>query len=85
MCFGLGPRFSSNYSTCQTLVRYWVRRCSSGITTGGIAAIIMILYLELTNPRRMRFQSQLAALPDLKQFVEPSSLATGVGIPMKDG
>ncbi|MCY3504808.1 MAG: hypothetical protein OXH41_01415 [Chloroflexi bacterium] len=43
----------------------------SGITTGGLAAIVMILYLELTNPRRMRFQSQLNvdALPDLNEFI----------------
>ena len=43
----------------------------SGITTGGLAAIVMILYLELTNPRRMRFQSQLNvdALPELNEFI----------------
>ncbi len=43
----------------------------SGITTGGLAAIVMILYLELTNPRRMRFKSQLNvdALPDLNEFI----------------
>ena len=43
----------------------------SGITTGGLAAIVMILYLELTNPRRMRFRSQLNvdALPDLNEFI----------------
>lgn len=43
----------------------------SGITTGGLAAIVMILYLELTNPRRMRFKSQLNvdALPELNEFI----------------
>ena len=43
----------------------------SGITTGGLAAIVMILYLELTNPRRMRFQSELNvdALPELNEFI----------------
>ena len=43
----------------------------SGITTGGLAAIVMILYLELTNPRRMRFRSQLNvdALPELNEFI----------------
>ena len=43
----------------------------SGITTGGLAAIVMILYLEFTNPRRMRFQSQLHidALPELNEFI----------------
>ena len=43
----------------------------SGITTGGFAAIVMILYLELTNPRRMRFQSRLnvESLPELNEFI----------------
>ena len=37
----------------------------------GFAAIMMILYLELTNPRRMRFQSRLHidALPELNEFI----------------
>lgn len=43
----------------------------SAITAGGLAAIVMILYLEFTNPRRMRFQSQhhVDALPELNQFI----------------
>ncbi len=43
----------------------------SGITTGGLAAIVMILYLEFTNPRRLRFQAPLdvAALPELNAFL----------------
>ncbi len=43
----------------------------SGITTGGVAAIVMILYLELTKPRRMRFQSRLHvdSLPELNDFM----------------
>ena len=36
-----------------------------------MAAIVTILYLEFTNPRRMRFHSQLHvdALPELNQFI----------------
>ena len=43
----------------------------SGITTGGFAAVAMILYLELTNPRRMRFRSKLDidSLPELNEFI----------------
>ena len=43
----------------------------SGITTGGFGAIAMILYLELTNPRRMRFESKLdiEVLPELNEFM----------------
>ena len=44
---------------------------NSGITTGGFAAVAMILYLELTKPRGMRFQSRLHidSLPELNEFV----------------
>ena len=43
----------------------------SGITTGGFAAIAMILFLEFTSHRAMRFQSRLNidALPDLNEFM----------------
>ena len=44
---------------------------NSGITTGGFAAIVMILYLELTKARGMRFQSRLHidSLPELNDFI----------------
>ena len=44
---------------------------NSGITTGGFAAVGMILYLEMTRPRRMRFQSRLHidSLPELNEFL----------------
>ena len=43
----------------------------SGITTGGFAAVGMILYLEITRPRRMRYQSRLHidSLPELNEFM----------------
>ena len=46
----------------------------------------MILYLELTNPRRMRFQSQLDidALPDLNEFVAKFAASRGWDTAMKD-
>ena len=58
----------------------------SGITTGGLAAIVMILYLELTNPRRMRFKSQLTAdvLPELNEFITRFAQRRGWDSPMQD-
>ncbi len=58
----------------------------SGITTGGLAAIVMILYLEFTNPRRMRFQSALHidALPDLNAFIARFAARRGWDDAMKD-
>ncbi len=71
VCFWLGAAFQFGLFALPDLGGVINALLKSGITTGGLAAIIMILYLELTNPRRMRFQSQLNidALPDLTEFV----------------
>ena len=43
----------------------------SAVTTGGVPAVLMIIFLELTSHRRMRFQSKLHidSLAELTQFV----------------
>ncbi len=49
----------------------WGTMFQSGVTTGGLTAIVLTLFMELTNPRRMRFRSQLdiKALPELTAFI----------------
>ena len=44
----------------------------SAVTTGGVSAVLMIIFLELTSYRRMRFQARLHidSLPELTQFIE---------------
>lgn len=44
----------------------------SAVTTGGVSAVLMIIFLELTGYRRMRFQAKLHidSLPELTQFIE---------------
>ena len=71
VCFWLGAAFQFGLFALPDLGGVINALLKSGITTGGLAAIIMILYLELTNPRQMRFQSQLniEALPELTEFV----------------
>ena len=46
----------------------------------------MILYLELTNPRRMRFKSQLNvdALPELNEFITRFARRRGWDSPMQE-
>ena len=58
----------------------------SGITTGGFAAIAMILFLEFTSHRPMRFQSQLhiEALEDLNAFIARFADRRGWDTAMKD-
>ena len=44
----------------------------NGMTAGGLAAILMTLFLEITSPRRHRMESDfdLAALPRIREFLE---------------
>ena len=83
---GLGRLFNIGLFHLPDLGPIWGALFKSGITTGGIAAVVMILYLELTNPRRMRFQSKLHidSLPELDEFIAKFADSRGWGSEMKD-
>ena len=51
----------------------------NGMTAGGLAAILMTLFLEMASPRRYRMETgfDLAALPKIRKFLE--SFATRQG------
>ena len=86
MCFWIGAAFQFNLVSLPDLGPVWGALFKSGITTGGFAAVVMILYLELTNPRRMRFRSRLHidALPELNEFVAKFADRRGWDQDMKD-
>ena len=71
VCFWLAAAFQFTLFDYPNLGPVVNALLKSGITTGGLAAIVMVLYLEFTNQRSMRFQSRLHidALPDLNEFV----------------
>ena len=51
----------------------------NGMTAGGLTAILMTVFLELTSPRRHRMESDLepAALPGIRAFLERFALRQG--------
>ena len=71
ICFWIGASFHFNLFHLPSFGAVWDGLFKSAITTGGLAAIIMVLYLELTSPKRMRFQAPLRidSLPDLNEFM----------------
>ena len=71
MCFWIGAAFQFNLFNIHDFGPVWGALFNSGVTTGGFAAVAMILYLELTHPRRMRFRSRLHidSLPELNDFI----------------
>ena len=71
ICFWLGASFHFNLFHLPSFGAVWDGLFKSAITTGGLAAIIMVIYLEITSPKRMRFQAPLHidSLPDLNEFM----------------
>ncbi len=71
VAFWIGAAFQFELFTLPNLGSVWGTLLNSGITTGGFAAILMILFLEITTHRSMRFQSKLHidALPELNEFI----------------
>ena len=86
MCFWIGAAFQFGLFELPNLGSVWGTMLKSGVTTGGLAAIVMVLYLELTSPRRMRFQSQLHidALPELNEFIAKFAAQRGWDTEMKN-
>ncbi len=86
VCFWIGAAFQFGLFDLPNLGSSWATFLDSGVTTGGFAAIVMILYLEFTNPRRMRFRSRLHidALPDLNEFIARFAARRGWNAAMKD-
>ena len=58
----------------------------NGMTSGALAAIIMMLFLELTSPRRRRLQVALnmAALPRIDEFLREFAAKHGWSSPSAD-
>ncbi len=86
VCFWIGAAFQFGLFSLSEIGGVWEELIQSGITTGGVAAIVMILYLEFTNPRRMRFRSKLHidALEELNEFITKFADRRGWDTAMKE-
>ena len=86
VCFWIGASFQFGLFSLTGIGPVWGALLKSGITTGGLALVAMIVYLEFTNPRRMRFKSRLdiEALPELNGFIAGFADSRGWDTVMKD-
>ena len=86
VAFWIGAAFQFGLISLPQLEGAWVTLLKSGITTGGFAAILMILFLEFTSHRSMRFQSELHidALSDLNAFIAKFAARRGWGDAMRE-
>ncbi len=85
VCFWIGASFQFGLFTIPDVGPVWGALLSSGITTGGLALVVMILYMEFTNPRHMRFKSRLdiESLPELNEFITRFANSRGWGEAMQ--
>ena len=86
VAFWLGAAFQFDLFTLPNAHPVLDALLSSGVSTGGLAIVVMVLFLELTGHRRMRFRSQLDidALPDLNAFMGRFAARNGWDTPMVD-
>ena len=58
----------------------------NGMTAGGLAAILMTMFLELTRPRRRRMETEchLSALPKIQEFLGSFAAESGWGEAMRN-
>ena len=84
--FWIGAAFQFGLFSLPDLGSVWGTLLKSGVTTGGFAVVAMILFLELTSHRRMRFESKLhiEVLPELSAFVTRFADRRGWDAAMKD-
>ena len=86
VAFWVGAAFQFKLFALPELGPVWDTLLKSGISTGGFLAIIMLLFLEFTSHRSMRFSSRLNidALPDLNEFITEFSKSRGWNQAMTD-
>lgn len=70
--FWVGAGFQNNLIFPDLVAGFAGGLLNNGMTAGGLTAIIMTLFLELTAPRRRRLSTALAlhSIPEIRKFLE---------------
>ena len=69
--FWIGTGFQNKAIFADSLGETWGVLLGNGMTTGGLVAIVLTLFMELTRPRRRRIEMELdrAAVPRVEAFL----------------
>ncbi len=72
VAFWIGVGFQDQAIFAEYLGEWWGALLGNGMTAGGLTAIFLTLFMELTAPRRQRIETALAveALPEIVAFLE---------------
>ena len=71
VAFWLGVGFQAGVIFSDMLHGFWAVLLGNGMTAGAIVAIIMMLFMDLTSPRRRRLAAELSpdSLPEIDAFL----------------
>ena len=69
--FWIGVGFQNQVIFADYLGEWWGALLGNGMTAGGLTAILLTLFMELTGPRRKRIETELTAeaLPEVDAFL----------------
>ena len=72
VAFWIGVGFQDQAIFAEYLGEWWGALLGNGMTAGGLTAIFLTLFMELTAPRRQRIETALTveALPEIVVFLE---------------
>ncbi len=79
--FWVGVGFQSGGISTAGLSPFLQQLLANGMTSGGLTALLLTAFMELSGPRRVRMQTalQVESLPDIQQFLERFAARRGLG------
>ena len=79
--FWVGAGFQSGEISTAGLDPFLQQLLANGMTSGGLTALLLTGFMELTGPRRVRMQTALEveSLPGIQQFLEKFAKRRGLG------
>ena len=81
VAFWIGAGFQSKVIFAEHLGEWWGGLLGNGMTAGGLTAILLTVFMELTGPRRKRMETVLGveALPRVEAFLRGFASRRGWG------
>ena len=81
LSFWVGVGFQSGEISTAGLSPFLQQLLANGMTSGGLTALLLTAFMELTGPRRMRMQTALevGSLSEIQQFLEGFAKRRGLG------
>ena len=79
--FWVGVGFQSGEISTAGLSPFLQQMLDNGMTSGGLTALVLTAFMELSGPRRVRMQTTLEvqSLPKIQQFLENFAGRKGLG------